>query len=194
MLMTDIQQLCEVCELAALDEATKCLGDKHISDTASPQYPVTQLNPNCGCYIDVSNSSCCYPRLGSISSLVTSVKRRGSVSAGQELLPDSLQTCGDLQKPIPVLFLCSAGPLPLLRLTCVQCAVGLRKKMRYLKSYLTLVLRVVLPIFVTAYYVWLRNQRSVVNGVRRQLFPAILAAITSSVTLTTLSGQWRPWS
>nr|CAD7573777.1 unnamed protein product [Timema californicum] len=67
----------------------------------------------------------------------------------------------------------------------VRISVG---KMRYLKSYLTLVLRVVLPIFVTAYYVWLRNQRSVVNGVRRQLFPAILAAITSSVTLTTLSG------
>nr|CAD7430358.1 unnamed protein product [Timema monikensis] len=102
MAVEDRDTNCEVCELAALDEATKCLGDKHISDTASPQYPIT--------------------------------------------------------------------------------------KMRYLKSYLTLVLRVVLPIFVTAYYVWLRNQRSVVNGVRRQLFPAILAAITSSVTLTTLSG------
>nr|CAD7266428.1 unnamed protein product [Timema shepardi] len=89
---------CEVCELAALDEATKCLGDKHASDTASPQYPITtapyylfrlyaykQLNPNCGSYIDVSNSSCCYPRLGSISSLVTSGKRRGSISAGQKL-------------------------------------------------------------------------------------------------------------
>ncbi|CAG2064098.1 unnamed protein product, partial [Timema podura] len=78
-----------------------------------------------------------------------------------------------------------------LRATLVRSCIRIDMKMRYLKSYITLVLRVVLPIFVTAYYVWLRNQRSVVNGVRRQLFPAILAAITSSVTLTTLSGQWR---
>nr|CAD7577623.1 unnamed protein product [Timema californicum] len=38
---TRVNTTCEVCELAALDEATKCLGDKHASDTASPQYPIT---------------------------------------------------------------------------------------------------------------------------------------------------------
>ncbi|XP_069679722.1 protein SERAC1 isoform X2 [Periplaneta americana] len=62
-------------------------------------------------------------------------------------------------------------------------------KMRYVTSYLTLVLRLLLPVCLAVYYTWLRNQRTIVNGVRRQLAPATLAAIAGSISLTSLSGS-----
>lgn len=62
-------------------------------------------------------------------------------------------------------------------------------KMRYVTSYLTLVLRLLLPVCLAVYYTWLRNQRTIVNGVRRQLAPAALTAIASSISLTSLSGS-----
>ena len=59
------------------------------------------------------------------------------------------------------------------------------RKMRYVTSYVTLVLRLLLPVCLTVYYTWLRNQRTIVNGFRRQLVPAILAAIANSISLST---------
>ncbi|PSN57823.1 hypothetical protein C0J52_04395 [Blattella germanica] len=60
------------------------------------------------------------------------------------------------------------------------------RKMRYVTSYVTLVLRLLLPVCLAVYYTWLRNQRTIVNGVRRQLVPAILAAVANSISLSTV--------
>ncbi|KDR18789.1 protein SERAC1 isoform X2 [Zootermopsis nevadensis] len=58
-------------------------------------------------------------------------------------------------------------------------------KLRYVTSYVAVVLRLLLPVCLAMYYAWLRNQRTVVNGVRQQLGPAVLAVIS----LSSISGS-----
>ncbi|KAJ9590455.1 hypothetical protein L9F63_016514, partial [Diploptera punctata] len=66
-------------------------------------------------------------------------------------------------------------------------------KMRNVTSYVTLVLRLLLPVCLAVYYTWLRNQRTIVNGFRRQLVPAILAAISlSTASVLSPSSKFDP--
>lgn len=57
-------------------------------------------------------------------------------------------------------------------------------------KYVNVVLRLLLPVCLYIYYTWLRNQRTVVNGLRKQLGPAVLAVIS----LSSLSGQSLSWA
>ncbi|GFG38324.1 hypothetical protein Cfor_01735 [Coptotermes formosanus] len=57
--------------------------------------------------------------------------------------------------------------------------------LRHMTKYVNVVLRLLLPVCLYIYYTWLRNQRTVVNGLRKQLGPAVLAVIS----LSSLSGS-----
>ena len=48
------------------------------------------------------------------------------------------------------------------------------------------VLRLLLPLCLYIYDAWLRNQKTVVNGLRKQLGPAVFAVLS----LSSLSGQF----
>lgn len=59
------------------------------------------------------------------------------------------------------------------------------RNLRHVTKYTKMVLRFLLPVCLYVYYTWLRNQRTIVNGLRKQLGPALLDA----VSLSSLSGS-----
>ncbi|CAH0559491.1 unnamed protein product [Brassicogethes aeneus] len=52
-----------------------------------------------------------------------------------------------------------------------------------------LISRAIIPSFINAYYVYVRNQQTVVDGFRRQLLPAVVAFLANSVSRSLASVQ-----
>ena len=61
----------------------------------------------------------------------------------------------------------------------------LSRNLRYATKYVKVVLRLLLPLCLYIYDAWLRNQKTVVSGLRKQLGPAVHAVLS----LSSLSGQ-----
>ena len=59
------------------------------------------------------------------------------------------------------------------------------RNFRYTTKYVKVVLRLLLLLCLYVYDAWLRNQKTVVNGFRKQLGPAVFAVLS----LSSLSGQ-----